>query len=169
MYGRINLCMRRKPLQRARPLPRCTRGIEEFFDQVTPEGEKPKTGRAWTASELRLKSFSDLHKLWFVLLKEKNMLLTQREKRRQTKDHDDFKSPIRLRKVRKSMARIKFVVHERKIVVDKAKLEVRELYRQKLSQEKLKVQDEYLKHKMLNQDQEEAPKDEDTDVRASSN
>ena len=55
------------------------------------------TGRAWRASELRLKSFDELHQLWFVLLKEKNRLMTDLGARENARG---WSGVGRLRKVR---------------------------------------------------------------------
>ncbi|KAI3820773.1 hypothetical protein L1987_08321 [Smallanthus sonchifolius] len=89
--------------------------LEEFFEaDRNPEEEKPVVyGRSWKASELRLKSWDDLNKLWYVLLKEKNMLMTQRQMLHA--QNLRFPNPERLPKVRKSMCRIKHVLTERAI------------------------------------------------------
>ena len=55
------------------------------------------SGRSWKASELRLKSWDDLNKLWYVLLKEKNMLMTQRQML--NAQNLNFPSPERISKV----------------------------------------------------------------------
>lgn len=39
-------------------------------------------GRPWEADELRLKSFKDLHTLWYVAAREQNLLATQKEEAR---------------------------------------------------------------------------------------
>ncbi|KAG0224743.1 mitochondrial 39-S ribosomal protein L47 (MRP-L47)-domain-containing protein [Mortierella sp. GBAus27b] len=93
------------------------RGVEEFFEnsQTLPT-EKSWTGRAWRASELRIKSFDDLHKLWYVLLKERNLLATQKEEaRRFHVPKQYFSNKGRRVKCQKSMARIKFVLNERRL------------------------------------------------------
>jgi len=88
----------------------------------TPEKNQHLTGRGWRASELRLKSFQDLHTLWYVLLRERNLLATQREEaRRMGVDNSD--SQVSLEKVhhcRKSMARIKAVINERRLAYEGA-------------------------------------------------
>jgi hypothetical protein len=40
------------------------RGLEEFVDPTRKAHEPAVVGRAWSADELRRKSFDDLHKLW---------------------------------------------------------------------------------------------------------
>lgn len=39
-------------------------------------------GRSWNVSELRRKSFKDLHTLWYILLRERNVLATQKAERK---------------------------------------------------------------------------------------
>lgn len=91
-------------------------GLEEFFPPGVCEGnnyveEEPVAGRAWKASELRIRSNTDLHKFWYVLLKEKNMLLTI--------DHEckrlgiPVPGPTRLNKVERSMKLVEIVIKER--------------------------------------------------------
>ncbi|OMO78445.1 Ribosomal protein L29 [Corchorus olitorius] len=88
--------------------------LEQFFEaDRSADDEKPVYGRSWKASELRLKSWDDLHKLWYVLLKEKNMLMTQRQMLHA--QNLRFPNPERIPKVRKSMCRIKQVLTERAI------------------------------------------------------
>lgn len=88
--------------------------LMEFFDTKKNWGESQiKVGRAWKLDELRIKSNSDLHKLWYVLLKERNMLFTMEhecnEKIRL------FPNPERIDKVQDSMNNIETVIRERNV------------------------------------------------------
>ncbi|KAL9239090.1 hypothetical protein vseg_013442 [Gypsophila vaccaria] len=89
--------------------------LEEFFevDRTADDDKRLVYGRSWKANELRLKSWDDLNKLWYVLLKEKNMLMTQRQML--NAQNLRFPNPERISKVRKSMCRIKHVLTERAI------------------------------------------------------
>lgn len=68
-------------------------------------------GRAWKADELRIKSFEDLHSLWFVLLKERNLLATQKAEAQRLGQR--WFGASRVFKTKLSMARIKTVLLER--------------------------------------------------------
>ncbi|CAG0919839.1 unnamed protein product [Notodromas monacha] len=88
------------------------KGLMEFFDERSTWGQtEVKVGRSWRMPELRLKSNVDLHKLWYVLLKEKNMLITLE------KECNDeariFPNPERIDKIDESMKNVEDVVRER--------------------------------------------------------
>ncbi|KFD50856.1 hypothetical protein M513_08294 [Trichuris suis] len=86
--------------------------LSEFFDSPSNwDQQVVKTGRPWRKEELRIKSNSDLHKLWFVLLKERNMLLTMEHAAKV--EVELFPCPERLDKVEISMKNLQEVVSER--------------------------------------------------------
>ncbi|CAD8153146.1 unnamed protein product [Paramecium octaurelia] len=107
----------------------------QFTDALTKQQLKDtkqqvSQGRSWKIEELRLKSTEDLTKLWYVMLKEKNLLLS---------DGIFFKKVVgvkgrmgKLVQLKISMARLKTVVQERE--------KVRQKYRKQL-------EDEYVKQK----------------------
>uniref|UniRef100_A0A1I8Q4N9 Large ribosomal subunit protein uL29m n=1 Tax=Stomoxys calcitrans TaxID=35570 RepID=A0A1I8Q4N9_STOCA len=88
------------------------RDLMQFFDDPKnwPENEV-KVGRAWKLDELRIKSNKELHQLWYILLKERNMLLTMEHECNEQMEL--FPSPERLDKVKISMKNLETVVRER--------------------------------------------------------
>lgn len=86
--------------------------LMEFFDEKENWGKaRIRVGKSWSQDELRLKSNQDLHKLWYVLLKERNMLLTTEEA--YVRANENMPNPERLDKVEESMENLEFVVRER--------------------------------------------------------
>lgn len=86
----------------------------EFIDdKVNWVEAKVKHGRPWKLDDLRIKSNADLHQLWYVLHKERNMLLTMEEYYKE--NATTFPSPERLAKVDESMENIMAVVEERNV------------------------------------------------------
>jgi len=60
-------------------------GLYQFFHSKdkplnTPE-EDFQFGRPWSVEELRVKSWEDLHSLWWVCCKERNIIATERKER----------------------------------------------------------------------------------------
>lgn len=86
----------------------CRFDLMEFFDDKKNWGEHSiRHGRSWKVDELRIKSNTDLHKLWYVLLKERNMLLTMEEEAKQ--QCQLFPSPERIDKVRNDFFKFKTI------------------------------------------------------------
>ncbi|KAI0597918.1 MRP-L47-domain-containing protein [Biscogniauxia sp. FL1348] len=93
-------------------------GLWQFFYSkdkllLTPE-EDSQHGRGWTVEELRHKSWDDLHKLWWVCVKEQNRIATARkEKSKMRLQTGEEETANRLKEVRKTMKSIKHALTER--------------------------------------------------------
>jgi len=88
------------------------RDLYEFFETEKNRGEQTvRVGREWRKDELRIKSNQDLHKLWYVLLKERNMLLTMEHAFKE--EWEAMPNPERIDKVEESMENLESVVRER--------------------------------------------------------
>lgn len=100
-------------------------GLWDFFaDRVTvasPPEEDAKHGRGWMVEELRSKSWDDLHKLWWVCVKERNRIATATfERQRGDLGFGDAEAGARDNEVRVTMRGIKHVLTERQYVWEDA-------------------------------------------------
>ncbi|MCJ1225787.1 54S ribosomal protein L4 mitochondrial [Toensbergia leucococca] len=92
-------------------------GLWGFFNNKkclsTPE-EDYAYGRAWSVEELRHKSWEDLHSLWWVCVKERNRLATEKyERKRLEAGYGDFEARARDRVIRMTQRAIKHALTER--------------------------------------------------------
>lgn len=91
--------------------------LRNFLDEADPM--LAAHGRAWLARELRTKSWDDLHRLWYLCLKERNMCLTQlawaEKKQAVTRRSSELPGLYlgRYKKAKLTMNRIKQVLSER--------------------------------------------------------
>ena len=89
--------------------------LKQLTSGLLERTNKPKIGRSWKSDELRLKSDSDLHKLWYILLREKLALKSDQYLNSQDIQNSRNGPLIKncLTKVHVSMSRLRGVVGER--------------------------------------------------------
>ena len=115
------------------------------------------TGRQWGARELRLKSNEDLHKLWYVLLKEK--LALKADFFYATKTNSRFFGKNDIKKIRFTMARVLTIINERKALINEFRslLEDQYIYEAKKLEPKKKIEEK--ESKTLKKLNKKKPKD----------
>lgn len=93
-------------------------GLWQFFGEdrklLTPPEEDSLHGRAWTVQELRQKSWEDLHRLWWVCVKERNRLATEAyERKRIEAGYGEYEAEARDKEIKLTMRAIKHTLTER--------------------------------------------------------
>ena len=79
------------------------------------------TGRAWTVGELRSRDWDSLHQLWWVCVKERNRLATEKiERKRLEAGYGDHESNQRDRTVQETMKAILDTLAERQLAYQEA-------------------------------------------------
>ncbi|EXJ90605.1 hypothetical protein A1O1_03708 [Capronia coronata CBS 617.96] len=106
-------------------------GLWGFFNQkrqaMMPPDEESSHGRAWTYQELSVKSFDDLHKLYWVCVKEQNQALTrEKERKRVRAGYGALESEERVEAIRETMTLIREVLADRQLSYDQAQLLIRQ-------------------------------------------
>ncbi|KAF9644168.1 MRP-L47-domain-containing protein [Thelephora ganbajun] len=96
-------------------------GVQSYETLEANDSVTDYSGRAWAAAELRRKSFKDLHMLWYLVLRERNLLETQLLETKRLGALLDL-TPVRqhMFRCRKTMARIKYVINERRLAYEGA-------------------------------------------------
>lgn len=117
-------------------------GSNSQYAYRTPD-ELDTSSRAWTMAELRRKSFDDLHKLWYLILKERNVVATER---RLATSIDNMNSGVLDdidEKLSLNHKRIKQVLLERQTAFERAQTftEQIEEYLSKFEQEYIQAED----------------------------
>lgn len=110
------------------------------------KAQHDQSGEAWSVSLLRLKSFDDLQKLWFVCLKEQNMLLTERQFAR-SYQMQEWPGFWRLRKVKQSMKRILLVLSRR--AIDQQCVRAKEILAKQTERDQLETRRFHLEEAIL--------------------
>ncbi|KAJ6172337.1 54S ribosomal protein L4 mitochondrial Precursor [Penicillium chermesinum] len=101
-------------------------GLWGFFPKSretlsTPESDG-EHGRPWAIPELREKSWEDLHRLWWVCVKERNRIATSNyERARLMAGYGDHEADVRDKAVLTTMRAIKHVLRERWYAWEEAK------------------------------------------------